>query len=191
MIGLTLLKVTGASSGFRSGSVGTYGSGGPSTDEAALSAYITKEWPSLSTTSAHDVVIVYTKNIYHDNGGGFFTDNAYGYTLYPSLAKKLGVRTLSVIASERDLHTAAHEVLHVLLDDLHPPAKGGKHDVEFSYSRRLWSGGGIPGLGGGDADAYTDRKRMSKTVPDYVIPGVPGSPGILNSSFVQPPTTTP
>ena len=59
---------------------------------------------------------------------------------------------------------ARAETLHMLLNDVHDPVSG-KHDLEYRFMRRLWG----KGLNDG---AHTDRKRMSKTVADFVVPDV-------------------
>jgi hypothetical protein len=85
-----------------------------------------------------------------------------GYALIPSLSTTLGVRPMIVTGDARNMHTLAHETLHMLLDDVHPDATTGKHNVDFELKRRLWSGGENRGF-------YTDRVRISKNAKDYII----------------------
>ncbi len=171
--GIDVNNVTGASDSFRDDGMQTLNEAGPTTDERSLSSYITSTYPSIGSK---DIVMVYSKRLYAPGGWGtgLIGYDQKAYTLIPTFAASKGIRPMVVTTAQRDLHTMAHETLHMVLDDVHPPGHG-KHDTEFLFWRRLWSGG-IPGLGGGDANAYTDRKRMSKSEQDYVVPDVQKSP---------------
>ncbi len=171
--GIDVNNVTGASDSFRDDGMQTLEDAGPTTDERSLSSYIASTYPSIGSK---DIVMVYSKRLYAPGGWGtgLIGYDQKAYTLIPTFAASKGIRPMVVTTAQRDLHTMAHETLHMVLDDVHPPGHG-KHDTEFLFWRRLWSGG-IPGLGGGDANAYTDRKRMSKSEQDYVVPDVQKSP---------------
>jgi hypothetical protein len=88
--------------------------------------------------------------------------------LTPSIAAAAAIHPLIVVQASRTLHTVSHEMIHMLLDDVHPDEKGN-HDNEFRFFRRLWSGGP-------DGGKYYDRKRMSKTESDYVVKDILKSP---------------
>ena len=83
--------------------------------------------------------------------------------------KHVGPMIITTTA-EQNLHTMAHEVLHMLLNDVHPPpSTTGRHNADFVLNRRLWSGGGEIG---GDDNVVWDRKRMSKVENAHVVPDV-------------------
>lgn len=185
--GIDVNVVPGVSDEFKKDGMYSNAGNGVHPDEKALMDYIKATYPNVTDK---DIIIVHSlgywqpnvQNIwaYHDSGG---------YTLIPTAAAAGGTRSFSVIAADHGLHVAAHEMLHVLLNDVHKgdfpgSPERGNHIIEFHFNRRVWSGGPDKGL-------YTDRKRMSRTVDSYVIPGAPGSPGVLNSPFVQPLSTSP
>ncbi len=177
--GIDVTKVPGVSDEFRDDGIKTQTiSGQPATpDELALSAYIKSEYPN-SVDSAKDIVIVYSDILYAPQNEAFpnivSEAEQLAHTITPALAGMKHVGPMIITTAQRYRHTMAHEVLHMLLNDIHsPPSTAGLHNADFALKRRLWSGGGEIG---GDGNVVWDRKRMSKAENDRVVPDVQKSP---------------
>ena len=178
--GIDVTKVPGVSSNFRGDGIMTQTiSTQPATpDELALSAYIKSEYPD-SVDSAKDIVIVYSDLLYapekESDPNALGKKTQLAHTITPALAGTKHVGPMILTTAKRNLHTMAHEVLHMLLNDLHPPpSTTGRHNADFALERRLWSGGP-------DGGGVKDRKRMSKVENDHVVPHVQNSPYVKKS----------
>jgi hypothetical protein len=78
-----------------------------------------------------------------------------------------------VTGNLHNIHTMSHEMLHMLLDDVHPDATTGMHNEDFKIKRRLWSGGPNEG-------DVTDRVRLSKNNNNQMVPD------LQKSSYAKP-----
>ena len=144
-----------------------------SLDEDALSKYIARTYPS-PVIGAKDILMVYSKQLHHLSWLGNVTSNdPVAYAIIPSLSATVGVSAMIVTSNSRNIHTMSHEVLHMLLDDVHPLATTGKHNEDFKLKRRLWSGGPNDGK-------VTDRVRLSKKNANQMVPD------LQKSSYAKP-----
>ena len=168
--GVDVTTVAGVTTEFKENAMVTYWELGPSPDETALSKHISTIAP-YNSIGPKEILLIYSKALYvpYKTGSKIVEKKEKAaYTLIPALVSKLGwenVRPMIVTAADRNLHTIAHEALHITLDDVHPNDTGaaaGKHDTEYKFFRRLWAGPGE--FLERDQNLFTDRKRMSSGV---------------------------